>query len=152
VVLAATAPPALLSQHDPPRLGDILFEQNSKRECSGDIWSMNGDGSHQRRVTTLPTHVCSPRWSPKGTEFAFSRRGVGLFVAGADGTRMRLVFAGDTAGADWSPDGSRLAFEWKKPAPLRSEVFLINVDGSGLFRLAGGEWRDGQPVWAPSGS
>jgi Tol biopolymer transport system component len=149
--LAATTAPAIGREPQPSRLGDILFERNARRACSGEIWSMNGDGSNQRRVAALAAGVCSPRWSPTGKQFAFTRRGVGVFVASVDGTPARLVFSGDTANVDWSPDGSRLAFEWKKRPPLRTEVFLVSIDGSGLFRLAGGDWRDGQPAWSPNG-
>ena len=111
---------------------------------------MKGDGSSKRRL--IGGDVCSPRWSPDGTEIAFARRGRGIYIADARGTvAPRLVFAGDVADLDWSPDGRRIAFEWRKPPPLRSEVFTVGIDGFGLARLAGGGWSDRQPAWSPAG-
>ncbi len=38
-------------------------------------------------------------------------------------------------GPVWSPDGTRIAFESYRDG--KSEVYVVNIDGSGLTRLTG---------------
>ena len=75
-----------------------------------------------------------------------------LNVIDADGTKeRRLVSTLRNIGtADWSPDGSRIAFSGhNRNEP--SEIYIINVDGSGLTRVSkpGSNRRD--PRWSPDG-
>jgi Tol biopolymer transport system component len=52
-------------------------------------------------------------------------------------------------GPSWSPTGKQLAF--LRFSMLGSAIYRINVDGSGLERLVGGDEIDlfGEPVWGP---
>jgi TolB protein len=56
----------------------------------------------------------------------------------ADGSSVTRVT--DTSGSDsspvWSPDGTRIAFESFREG--KSEVYVVNADGSGLTRLTNG--------------
>ena len=49
----------------------------------------------------------------------------------------------------WSPDGTRLAF-YRGPSGDR-DIFVINVDGTGLERLTDGGDNLG-PTWSPDGN
>ncbi len=51
----------------------------------------------------------------------------------------------------WSPHGDRIAFV--SQAPGNDEIFVMNVDGSGLHRLTVNEraW-DRHPSWSPDGT
>jgi TolB protein len=55
----------------------------------------------------------------------------------------------DTAPA-LSPDGSQIAFMSRREGNW--EVYLINVDGSGLLRLTDDPADDGLPTWSPDGN
>jgi TolB protein len=47
----------------------------------------------------------------------------------------------------WSPDGRRIAF-----AKGGSEIYTMNVDGTGLTRLTDNPGHDNRPTWSPDGS
>ena len=49
----------------------------------------------------------------------------------------------------WSPDGRRLAFESRRDG--QGEIYVVNVDGSGLRRLTRNPADDTHPSWSPDG-
>jgi Periplasmic component of the Tol biopolymer transport system len=49
----------------------------------------------------------------------------------------------------WSPDGRRIAFQSKRDGNL--EIYVINLDGTGLSRLTDHPAADGRPAWSPDG-
>jgi TolB protein len=51
---------------------------------------------------------------------------------------------------DWSPDGSRIAFT-NDGEEFAGEIYVMNVDGSGLVRLTNSPGFDGGPDWSPGG-
>jgi Tol biopolymer transport system component len=96
------------------------------------IWVMNADGSGQTPLTNLTSynsHSFDPRWSPDGSEVAFSSSRaldgsdavntngtINIWVMQADGTGVRPLTRLTAAGVDcefasWSPDGTQLVFE-----------------------------------------
>lgn len=50
---------------------------------------------------------------------------------------------------DWSPDGSRIAFESGPDGSL--SIFTIGIDGEHLTRLTDDVYNDEGPVWSPDG-
>jgi TolB protein len=82
-----------------------------------------------------------------------------IYTANADGSNRQLVVRGvaDQAGFSWSPDGQQLAFTGGHER--EEEIFVVNVDGSGLTQLTHSpadrertnfDWSD-NPVWSPDG-
>jgi Tol biopolymer transport system component len=52
---------------------------------------------------------------------------------------------------DWSPDGTRIAFE--RDAGVSQEIFIMNADGSGLRQITFDEFPgDVDPAWSPDGT
>jgi TolB protein len=90
------------------------FAFASDRSGNWDIYSMDANGSHLRRLTSDPAPERDPAWSPDGRHLAFVRLArvtdlVGaIFTMDADGSHLRQVAAG--ARPQWSPDGARLVF------------------------------------------
>jgi hypothetical protein len=138
--------------------------------CGDHICTRNPDGTDQIDLFAeyAPTDVVAgyyPRWSPDGTQIAFSgydRRGsfsggganYDIFVMNADGSALRNVTtsaddvaAGASQGMPvWSPGGSMIAFEGDDGRT--DGLFVMNADGSGLSRV-GSFWS---PAWSPDGS
>ncbi|MBM3129933.1 MAG: hypothetical protein FJ009_15090 [Chloroflexi bacterium] len=85
--------------------GRLVFQESS----GGTIYTVNGDGSNLKRVTS----GLDPAWSPDGTQIAFTRwkEPAGLFIANADGSNEQRIFgAPQMLSPRWSPDGKRIAF------------------------------------------
>src|SRR5688572_16674526 len=121
---------------------------------SGQIWTVNGDGSDLQQVTnpTSPAFDADPSWSPDGTRIAFSRGGFptqDLYIVNADGSGVTLLA---TNGQDptWSPDGTEIAFV---PSPSHTTLYRINADGTNRRLeadiLIGYECCVTEPAWSP---
>ena len=58
----------------------------------------------------------------------------------------------DAEEPDWSPDGRRIAFLSFKPNTQKSQIFIINANGTGAHALKLSGNRDrGRPNWSPDG-
>lgn len=158
----------------PPKVrynGKIVFI--SDRHYRGlSVWSMNPDGSSPTRLTDdksrtenlpsfSPVYDSSPVWSPDGTKIAFiSNRNYtfALYVMNADGSNAQHVAEvlepGEPA---WSPHGDKIAFSagmrgtFFEPNKLYTDIYIVNVDGSGLTQLTRDSGRNGSPTWSPDG-
>lgn len=119
----------------------------------GNIFVMGLDGSMPRRLTHALPDTSQPAWSPLGNEMAVvSAEGHDLaepgtntfiFILTPDGEIVsRLI---DGSWPAWSPDGLRIVFVREGSSP---GLYVINADGSGLFRLSG-QVGDTAPAWSP---
>jgi anti-sigma factor RsiW len=82
-----------------------------------------------------------------------------IHTIGVDGTPTEAVLFADPAISHyeqltWSPDGRRLAFVGilADAVDNRSEIFVIDSDGSNLVRLTDDDLYDDGPAWAPDSS
>jgi TolB protein len=109
------------------------------------IFVMDADGSHVRRLTTMEGEDGWPAWSPDGKRIAFSSarddcsisdapdcRTTGdvgpwadVWIMNADGTEQRRVTSEFGQFFTWSPDGSAILV-------TGDETYLIRADGNGL--------------------
>lgn len=118
-----------------------------------DLMVMDADGSHQLTVISQKfTGNTEPDWSPDGKRLALAReiygnlKGLttGLYVVNVDKTGLKWLANSSLQRPAWSPvplgDGkNKIAF----PSRLmpdgtiasKSDLFLVNEDGSGLTRL-----------------
>ena len=73
----------------------------------------------------------------------------------ADGQNLRQVteLGGASFGPFFHPDGERIIFSsnWHNPDGRNFDLFIINIDGSGLERITFNETFDGFPMFSPDG-
>jgi TolB protein len=110
-----------------------------------DVFVMNADGSHVRRLTTTPGEDGWPAWSPDGSQIVFSSsrddcshsdapdcRTTGdigpwedPWIMDADGTNGRRVTPAFGQFFAWSPDGRTILVSGA------STLYVVRPDGSG---------------------
>jgi hypothetical protein len=139
--------------------GRLLFVSN-RRGAGNDLWITDFDGSPP---TLVAENVGHPRVSPDGTRILFTRPVSGhedIHVMSLRGTGVTRLTAGDfyESEAQWSPDGSRIAFI-AQPTLLHYDIYIMDADGSNRVRVTAsaervptpdGGW-DAMPRWSPDG-
>lgn len=137
------------------------------------LWTMRADGTEARRVTRsqFVTEV-EPEWSPDGRRIAYSRGErcltdrydlcMRIWTVDADGGNQRRLIPRRLPGPlanrkvsfqapTWSPDGRRIAYEQSIWESQRSNLYVMNADGSGRRRLT--RLRNARsPAWSPNGA
>src|ERR1051325_4364614 len=51
----------------------------------------------------------------------------------------------------WSPDGAKIAFG-RTASPVKSQIYVMNADGSNSIRITNNSASDSQPSWSPDGT
>ena len=94
----------------------------------------------------IPLPALGP-WSPDGRKLLIVRDG-DIYVAPPTGApQVNLTnHAAYDGTPSWSPDGSRIAFSSDRDGALN--LYLMNVDGSGVVRLHTGVGMAWQPTWS----
>jgi Tol biopolymer transport system component len=132
----ALAPGCYRRNHDKPTC------QNSR-----EIYTMNAEGTGQRRLTRNRFPEYDPDWSPTGTKLAYASV-YSVFVMNADGSsQRRLPSVMPAAEPSWSPDETRIAFSSRGVY-----IYTMNADGTGKRRLYPGVFFPcegcGGPDWS----
>jgi dipeptidyl aminopeptidase/acylaminoacyl peptidase len=113
-------------------------------DAMAQIWLINADGSHPRRLPTGVRNARWPSWSPDGTHVAFAASGA-IYTVRPDGTGLRRVVAHGSA-PSWSPDGQRIAYR------AAGGIRLVTPDGRDVTPArGGGVGPAGAPAWSPDG-
>lgn len=133
----------------------ILFERsyNASGGYSPAIYIMNTDGSN---MTLVKSGAIDPAWSKDGKRIVFTQLSTSqqIFTMNTDGTDLKqLTFttSGYNRWAQWSPDGSRIAFASSRDGG-DIEIYVMNADGSGQARLTTVPGVDYFPTWSPDGT
>jgi Tol biopolymer transport system component len=132
----------------------------------GTIGIVNADGTGQRALTTSDVRSTDPAWTPDGQRIVFSSGGTStiipsekdLEIINADGTgRMVVLKSGvSITSPSLSPDGQSVVFAGFTPGsawvePGQSELFAVNMDGTGLRHVTDAPGEELAPDWNPAG-
>jgi Tol biopolymer transport system component len=137
---------------------DALVTNNGLNEV---IYVMNADGTGQKRLTNTGVDFY-PAWSPDGSKIAFvSGRAGGshdIFIMDADGGNVRRLTNNGRINFSpfWSPDGTEVAFASQPSSPAdgngdNSEIYTVNIDGTGEKALTNTNTPEGSGDWSPDG-
>jgi TolB protein len=121
------------------------------------IYSINEDGTGNRRIVNVNYGLNHPDWSPDGTKIAvasqINQSTYSIRIMNADGSN--IVRLTNTAGVidvepNWSPDGGKIAFGRMYPSQNgRRELWMMNSDGSNQHSL--GILMEDAAEWSPDG-
>jgi hypothetical protein len=134
----------------------------------GALMVMNADGSSQTVILKPPNPkgskqaaaVYRPNWSPDGSQLVFESyiQGDGIYVINKDGSGLRKVIAlnngASLAYPVWSPAPAadnqwKIAFSDQVSGQLQNNLFLVNLDGTGLVNLTNLIEGEFYPTWDP---
>ncbi|CAA9354080.1 MAG: hypothetical protein AVDCRST_MAG11-3708, partial [uncultured Gemmatimonadaceae bacterium] len=148
-LLAAVAAPPLAAQETPRAAADSQTAADTRPRSA--------------RLTLADylewEDVQDPQLSPDGRQVLYTRRFVdklkdrwetALWIMNADGTRNRYLATG--SGAQWSPDGSRVAYVTRGEPDTTQQIFVRYVDGaSGASQVTRVSQTPADLRWSPDG-
>jgi Tol biopolymer transport system component len=147
---------AAFTQYAHPAMDTWPEQAEADFSARSDLLLVQADGSSQTRIPIADSdQVWMPDFSADGRLVVSVVSGeVGrLVVMGADGSDRRVVYEGAALfhHADWSPDGSLIAFN-AEADDGNSEIFVVSSEGGEPRRLTDDPGIDWGPTWSPDGS
>ncbi|MCE5250376.1 hypothetical protein LLG96_09165 [bacterium] len=112
----------------------------SERDGNQEIYVMNADGSNQVNLTRNETGDSLPSWSPDGTKIAFVSDRDFVPVEDVKPPSRDEVILGDEY------------LEKAMKAKRKTDIFVMNADGSNPVNLTNYPNNDTKPTWSPDGS
>jgi tricorn protease-like protein len=138
-----------------PGGGRIAFVSEGSAERS--LWVADVDGGHRRRIAHKPVNISfgtAPSWSPNGRWIAFGL-GRNIYRVHPNGRGLERLTAlprnADGENPDFSPNGKRISFT-RYLGYVRSDVFVMDADGSNPRRLTRGLGAECGTAFSPTGN
>jgi len=151
----------------------IIFQSTRDGYPCDQLYTMNADGSEQKRVSTGKGRVTCGWWLPGDKKIIFASthgagpecpegppytpgkyqwpvfQGFDLYIAKADGSDAKpfLPMAGYDAEATTSPNGKWIIFTSERGGDV--DIWRVDLDGKHLLQLTDGVGYDGGAVFSP---
>lgn len=139
----------------------------SDRSGNWDIWKMDVqacldarragqegevDACQPQQLTTNPDDDFFPRWSPDGSQIAFSSRRNGdrdIYIMDANGDNVTRITTtpGNDSNPIWAMDGQYIIFSRRPETDW--DLFMISIDGSAMWQLTDTPGQDRFGDWKP---
>ena len=144
--------------------GTRISYTSRNAQGNADLWVANADGTGARKVYDSGESDSAPAWSPDGTRLAFESGPElqrDLFVLDLGDSNVTQLT--DHPAHDEGPalvarrHAARLhertrcgaAEKELRPSGCENEIYVMQADGTGLFRLTTNEILDESPDWQP---
>ena len=133
---------------------EIVFARDNFGRAQ--LYRMDLNGGYQGRITDKQGYEMTPAFSPDGAHLAFAgdREGHGLDIflldlQNPDDEKLLTARRSQDSHPAFSPDGRKIAFI--ASGDRNAEIYLINADGTGLFRLTHGSGDKTAPQFSKDG-
>ena len=125
----------------------------SNRSGNKEVWSMDPDGSNQKKLTSFRSISIMPAIFPDGSKLAFTsfvNGNPGIFILSTE-TGRRLPFYNQRASLNatpsFTPDGKQILYS--SSASGWAQIYVANLDGSNLRRISSSRAIEVEPKVNP---
>jgi TolB protein len=134
----------------------IAFHWN--KDGNWEIYTVHADGTDLRRITNHPAFDSTPVFAPDGRSIMFTSDRIGdavgedshVYRMNIDGSGVRQITQGeDESTADFSPDGSRIAYVGFTRG--NADIWVADADGTHPRRITRNPIFEYTPRWSPDG-
>ena len=133
----------------------VVYSAYNEQTKHYEIYELNISANETKELTFGFGDLNAPEISPDGSAIAFTRfyndpEKPNTWLMNRDGTNLRPVSEIRAWDPTWSPDGSQILFA-SVDANNLSQLFIINVDGTGLRQISNLPALRGRSDWSPLG-
>lgn len=132
----------------------VPSEDNIVVKMTYKIYTMNADGTEQKKINDLTIDDESPKWAPDGSKILFvSKRGGNpeIYTMNTDGTNTtKITTSKYSIMPSWSPDGSKIVYRANENG--NPEIYIMNADGTGKKKITNNLVAGESPSWSLDGS